>query len=113
MTDVAFDDLRGRCRVFRGEQVIYDSGELLTGEKNMCHSLGNLEDHHFKFPQHRQPGDMHVHFFGTSKLSFQHRDWQYGTGDVVEVTFDGLGALLRNPVQRIEPSNVPLAVQPA
>src|SRR5262245_28523972 len=41
VTDLAFDDVRGGCRVFRAGQAIYDSGELLTGERNMCHSLAN------------------------------------------------------------------------
>ena len=110
VTDLAFNDLRGRCRVFRRDQVIYDSGELRTGERNMCHSLANIEDHHFKYPQHRSPGDIHVHFFGTSKLSFQHRDWKYQDGDVVEVSFEGLGAPLQNPIRRLEPSNEPVTV---
>jgi hypothetical protein len=123
VTDLAFDDIRGRCRVFRHDQgepsrvsnrvpprVIYDSGELRTGERNMCHSLANLEDHHFKYPQHRLPGDIHVHFFGTSKLSFQHRDWKYQDGDVVEVSFEGFGAPLRNPVRRFEPNTEPVTV---
>ena len=110
VTDLAFDDLGGRCRVFRHDQVIYDSGELRTGERNMCHSLANIEDHHFKYPLHRIPGDIHVHFFGTSKLSFQHRDWKYQDGDVVEVSFEGLGASLRNPIRRLEPSTEPVMV---
>jgi hypothetical protein len=111
VTDLSFDDIAGRCRVFRNGQLLYDSGELRTGERNMCHSLANLENHHFKFPQHRQPGDIHVHYFGTSKLSFQHRDWKYQTGDIIEVSFDGLGPPLRNPVQRCEASAVPVAVE--
>jgi hypothetical protein len=110
VTDCPFDDVRGSCRVLRQGKVLYDSGELCTGERNMCHSLANLEDHHFKFPQHRRPGDLHVHFFGTSKLSFRHRDWQYQTGDVVEVSFPVLGAPLRNPVRRLEPSAAPVVV---
>lgn len=113
VTDLPFDDIKGRCRVLRGGQAIYDSGELLTGDKNMSHSLANLEDHHFKFPQHRQPGDIHVHFFGTSKLSFQHRTWKYQDGDEVDVSFEGLGVALRNPVRRVGPSDVPLKVEPA
>jgi hypothetical protein len=111
VTDFAFDDVRGRCRVSRGGQRIYDSDELLTGARNMCHSLANLEDHHFKFSQHRLPGDIHVHFFGTSKLSFQHRDWQFQDGDAIEVTFDGLGAPLVNAVQRLKPSKEPILVR--
>src|SRR5438309_843086 len=73
VTDLVFEDIKGHCKVTRNSQEIYHSGELLTGERNMSHALANLEDHHFKFPQHRQPGDIHVHFFGTSKLSFQGR----------------------------------------
>jgi hypothetical protein len=113
VTDLPFDDIRGRCRVLRDSHAIYDSGELLTGERNMCHSLANLEDHHFKFPQHRQPGDVHVHFFGTMNLSFGQRDWKYQTGDVVEVTFAGMGEPLRNPVQRVEPDEQPISTEPA
>ena len=36
----------------------------------MAHSLTNLEYHHFKYELFRQPGDVHIHFFGTSLLSF-------------------------------------------
>ncbi|HEV3259062.1 MAG TPA: AraD1 family protein, partial [Gemmataceae bacterium] len=111
VSDLAFEDVRGRCRVLRDGAPIYDSGELPSGERNTCHSLANLEDHHFKFPQHRVPGDIHVHFFGTSKLSFRQRDWMYRTGDVVEVSFQGLGAPLRNPVLRHEPSATPVRVE--
>jgi hypothetical protein len=110
VTDLAFDDLRGHCRVFRNDKIIYDSGELRTGERNMCHSLANIEDHHFKYPQHRNPGHIHVHFFGTSKLSFQHRDWKYQEGDIVELSFQGLGASLRNPIRRLPPSSEPVPV---
>jgi hypothetical protein len=110
VTDFPFDDVRGHCRVLRDGRVIYDSGELLTGERNMSHTLANLEDHHFKFPQHRRPGDVHVHFFGTSKLSYRHRDWTYQTDDVVEVAFQGLGPPLRNPVRRTEADETPVTV---
>ena len=46
------------------------NGPFVTGEANMCHSLANLEYHHFKYPAHRRPGDVHLHFFGTATLSF-------------------------------------------
>jgi hypothetical protein len=110
VTDLAFEDVRGRCRVLRGGAAIYDSGDLYTGERNMSHSLANIEDHHFKYPAHRQPGDIHVHFFGTSKLSFQQRKWSYEDGDVIEVAFAGFSAPLRNPVSRHEPSTSPVRV---
>jgi hypothetical protein len=113
VTDHPFDEVRGSCRVLRDGRVIYDAGELLTGERAMCHSLANLEDHHFKFPQHRQPGDVHVHFLGTMKLSYGHRDWQYQSGDVIEISFAGMGEPLRNPVRRMQPDDRPVTVQSA
>ena len=63
----------------------------------MCHSLANLEHHHFKFEGHRQPCDVHVHFFGAHSLSFgdgvvlQDGDW-------MQVQYEGFGRALRNPV---------------
>jgi hypothetical protein len=112
VTDVPFDDIHGRCRVLRDGNLLYDSGELLTGQDHLCHSLANIEDHHFKHAQHRHPGDVHVHFLGTSKLSFGSRDWQYQTGDIVEISFNGLGPALRNPVQRAPRSATPIVTGP-
>jgi len=43
---------------------------FLCGEANMSHTVANLEHHHFKYPQFRRPGDVHVHFFGAATLSF-------------------------------------------
>ena len=87
----------------------FDEIYALVGK--LAHALANLEDHHFKFPQHRIPGDIHVHFFGTSKLSYRQRAWEYRTGDVVEVSFEGLGMPLRNPVVRHEPADTPVRVE--
>lgn len=98
ITDFDFQELKLSCQVKRNGQVIYDSGELLTGEQHMCHSLANCEDHHFKYPQHRQPGDVHLHYFGTSKLSFGSRDWKYQDGDVVSIVPES-GAALVNEVR--------------
>ena len=83
MTDFDFQELKLTCRVVRNGGTIYDSGELLTGERHMSHSLVNCEDHHFKYPQHRIPGDLHLHFFGTSRLSYGTRDWEYADGDEI------------------------------
>ena len=74
------------------------SKKVATGQENMCHSLANLEHHHFKFEGHRKPGDVHVHFFGAHSLSFGDgivlRD-----GDWMEVCYEGFGRPLRNPVR--------------
>ena len=93
-----FDDIALRCTVSRDDQQLYDSGELRTGEKNMCHSLANMEDHHFKYSQHRIPGDVHLHFFGTSRLSFGSRTWEYEPGDVIQITAPGWCEPLVNTV---------------
>ena len=61
--------LEGRSRIRRGAAVRWEK-PFLTGEDNMCHSLANLEYHHFKYAAHRIPGDVHLHFFGTATLSF-------------------------------------------
>jgi hypothetical protein len=75
----------------------------------MCHSLANIEHHHFKFAGHRQPGSVHVHFFGANALSFA-QNIVLRAGDVMEVRFDGFGRALRNPIREeprlIEPVRV-------
>jgi len=92
-----FQAVSGEARIERGGETIWCKA-VATGEEKMCHSLANLEHHHFKFEGHRQPGDVHVHFFGAHSLSFgdgiELRD-----GDLMEVRYDGIGRALRNPVR--------------
>jgi len=64
----------------------------------MCHSLANMEHHHFKFEAHRRPGDIHVHFFGADAFSFG-EGVQLADGDWVQIRFEGFGKPLRNPVR--------------
>jgi hypothetical protein len=90
-------DLRGSSRIRRGERVLWEK-PFLTGEANMCHSLANLEYHHFKYAAHRRPGDVHLHFFGTATLSFAD-DMRAQPGDVFEIELPALGAPLRNPLR--------------
>jgi len=63
VVDPAFDSVPGRVALERAGAVVW-SKEIRTGEAEMCHSLRNIEHHHFKFEVHRRPGDLHVHFFG-------------------------------------------------
>jgi len=92
-----FQSIVGEVRIERGAKTIW-SKAIATGEENMCHSLNNLEHHHFKFEGHRQAGDVHVHFFGAHSLSFgdgivlQNGDW-------MEVHYEGFGRALRNSVR--------------
>jgi hypothetical protein len=94
-----FESIAGEVRIQRGADTIW-SKKVETGEANMCHSLANLEHHHFKFECHRRPGDVHVHFFGAHSLSFGD-GIELQDGDWMEVRYDGFGRALRNPV-RIE-----------
>lgn len=103
VVDANFDNIRGEVRIERAGAILWQKS-ILTGEQNMCHSLANLEYHHFKFAGHRQPGQLHIHFFGADGLSFGDnivvRD-----GDVAEVRFQGFGRALRNPVhQEVKPA---------
>ena len=112
ITNQPFKNIRGYCRIYRGSTLIYDSGELLTGEDNMNHSLTNLEDHHFKYPQFRIPGDVHIHFFGTMKLSYGNRS-TFQDDDRIEIHFDDMGSDLVNYVRRIPSNSSPVIVQKA
>jgi hypothetical protein len=84
---------------------------IATGEAEMCHSLGNIEHHHFKVEAHRRPGDVHVHFFGAHSLS--HGDGVIlRDGDVITIAFEGFGRPLRNVVRVEGASEVPVRALP-
>jgi hypothetical protein len=88
--------LEGVSRIRRDDTVIWQK-PFLTGEANMCHTFANLEYHHFKYAQHRVPGDVHLHFFGTATVSFVD-GIKAQAGDVFEVDLPALGAPLVNPL---------------
>jgi hypothetical protein len=84
----------GKSRIIRNGKVLWEK-EFLTGEGNMSHNIANLEHHHFKYELFRQPGDVHVHFFGTSVLSFSD-NITTKQGDIFEIEANGFGKPLRN-----------------
>lgn len=88
--------VEGTSRIWRDGQVLWEK-PFLSGEAHMCHSLENLEYHHFKYAQFLRRGDVHVHFFGTATLSFAD-GIQTRTGDVFEIGAPPFGAPLRNAV---------------
>ena len=89
-------DVRGTARIVRGDQTIWEK-PFLSGEANMSHTIANIEHHHFKYPLFRRPGDLHVHFFGTSTLSFAD-GVRAQDGDVFEIEADAFTIPLRNPL---------------
>ena len=93
-------NLEGTSRIRRDGAVLWQK-TFLTGEANMCHTFANLEYHHFKYKQHRVPGDVHLHFFGTATLSFVD-NIKVAPGDEFEIDLPALGAPLTNPLA-VEP----------
>jgi hypothetical protein len=90
------EQLEGMSRVRRDGVVRWEK-PFLTGEANMCHSLANLEYHHFKYAAHRSPGDIHLHFFGTATLSFAD-GIRVEPGEQFEIDLPAMGAPLVNPL---------------
>ena len=101
--DSPFESVPGRTAILRAGQEIW-SKDILTGQAEMCHSLANIEHHHFKFPEHRRPGDVHVHYFGACALSFGD-GVRLLDGDLMQVEFQGFGRALRNPVATARDEN--------
>jgi len=88
--------LAGTSRILRNGEVLWQN-EFLSGEANMCHSLANLEYHHFKYRQFLRPGDVHIHFFGTATLSFAD-GIRTQPGDRFEISQAEFGAPLVNGI---------------
>jgi hypothetical protein len=95
--DPDFDSVAGDVSIERAGKPLWTK-KIRTGEAEMCHSLRNMEHHHFKYEIHRRPGDVHVHFFGAVSLSFG-EGIRLTTGDVMQIQFAGFGRPLRNPLQ--------------
>jgi hypothetical protein len=89
-------DIRGTSRIRRAGTVIWEK-PFLSGEANMSHSFANLEHHHFKYDMFRQPGDLHVHMFGTATLSFAD-NIRPEPGDIFEIEAPDFGLPLTNPL---------------
>lgn len=104
-----FEHVPGEVSVYREGRTLW-SKPIQTGERTMCHSLANIEHHHFKFEFHRRPGDLHIHFFGADAFSFGDGQ-RLQDADVMQVRFDGFGRPLRNPLRRVPVSANPVAVR--
>ncbi|WP_030539423.1 AraD1 family protein [Sphingobium sp. DC-2] len=91
-------NVRGNSRILRDGKTLWEK-PFLSGEKNMSHSIANLEHHHFKYGQFRRPGDVHIHFFGTATLSFADQI-ETREGDVFEISADCFTLPLRNQLVR-------------
>jgi hypothetical protein len=106
--DPDFDSVSGDVSIERGGITLW-SKKIRTGEAEMCHSLRNMEHHHFKYEIHRRPGDVHVHFFGAVSLSFG-EGIRLTTGDVMQIQFAGFGRPLRNPLKVAAADPAPIEI---
>lgn len=105
-----FNDIAGAVTIERQGKVVW-SREIKTGEANMSHSLANLEHHHFKYDQHRRPGDAHVHFYGADGLSFG-AGISLVDGDMMVIEWEGFGRALRNPIRIMKKKDRFIEVKP-
>jgi hypothetical protein len=103
-----FASVPGDVEIERAGKIIW-SKAIRTGEAEMCHSLANIEHHHFKFAAHRRPGDAHVHYFGADSLSFGD-GVRLADGDVMRVRYEGFGRALANPLSVSHDKNVLVGV---
>jgi hypothetical protein len=110
VADPTFDDVPGQSSIERGGKIIWQAAQA-TGEQRMCHTLANLEHHHFKHAEHRRPGDVHIHFFGADMFSFKDR-LRLEDGDVMSIAFKGFGRALRNPIRVSNSDEVLVVAKP-
>jgi hypothetical protein len=101
-------DIRGTSRIRRAGKVIFEK-PFLSGETNMSHTFANLEYHHFKYGLFRQPGDVHVHMFGTATLSFAD-GIKPEEGDVFEIEVPEFGLALRNPLRIAQVEDITIKI---
>ena len=92
------ESVEGTSRILRNGTVVWQK-PFLSGEANMSHSIANLEYHHFKYALFCQPGDLHVHMYGTATLSCAD-GFQTLEGDIFEIEAPQLGLPLRNRLAR-------------
>jgi hypothetical protein len=90
----SFSDISGEVSIERNGEILWRKS-VKTGEENMAHSLQNLEFHHFKYDNHRQPNSIHVHFFGTGAFSFG-ENIRLEEGDLMMVNWQNMGRALTN-----------------
>ena len=93
-----FSDITGKVTIIRNKKVVWEKA-IKTGEKNMAHSLENLEYHHFKYPNHRIPGQVHIHFYGADAFSFGEQI-NLKEKDIMQIGWANMGRPLINSLAK-------------
>ncbi|MFD2099087.1 AraD1 family protein [Flagellimonas iocasae] len=107
--DADFTEYTGEVSITRNGKELWKSA-IKTGGTNMCHSLENLEYHHFKYPSHRIPFQAHVHFFGADAFSFGSQI-TLEQDDTMTVAWDGLGRPLQTKLNQVTDEEKMISVQ--
>jgi hypothetical protein len=94
------EHVEGVSRILGKDGAVRWEKPFVSGERNMSHSIANLEYHHFKYGLFQRPGDVHVHFFGTATLSFAD-NVRAESGETFEIEAPAFGPPLRNPLARV------------
>lgn len=95
--DPDFSLVPGTVTIERNGEILWTK-EISTGDQRMCHSLANIEHHHFKYESHRRPGDAHVHFLGAGAFSFG-EGITLEDGDQMTIAWSSYGRALRNRIE--------------
>lgn len=98
------EEVTGQVSILRQGTTLWTHA-FTSGERHMCHSLANLEYHHFKYAQFTVPGQVHVHFFGAAILSFADQI-QLTDGDEMRIECDILSRPLSNILKHANPRKV-------
>jgi hypothetical protein len=101
--DPDFSLVTGTVTIERDGEILWTK-EISTGDQRMCHSLANIEHHHFKYEPHRRPGDAHIHFLGAGAFSFG-EGITLEDGDYVAIEWSGYGRALRNRIEMEQPGD--------
>ena len=93
------EEVTGKVTLSRNSNSFWER-DFFSGEKHMCHSIANLEYHHFKYSQFRQPGQLHIHFFGAAVLSCSD-GIEIKEGDEISIQCDFMSRPLKNKIKVI------------
>ena len=95
--DGSFESLEGIVSILRKKETVWTTN-IKTGEKNMSHSLENIEHHQFKYKSHRIPLQVHIHFFGADAFSYG-SGIKLQDGDLMNIQWKGMGRALQNSIK--------------
>ena len=107
--DNNFESFEGTVTILRKEETIWTTN-IKSGEKNMSHSLENIEYHQFKYASHKIPLQAHIHFFGADAFSYG-SGIKLQDGDLMRIQWNGMGRALQNEIKILKEEEKLVAVK--